>query len=303
MKNILVIGGSYFVGRVFTMLALKEGHRITLINRGRYSMKEFGPAQEFTCDRHDLDAIANLSLNKTYDAVVDFCAYEETDISGLVKHLPCTFQQYVLISTTEVCVQTPEQWDELSPRPDKEPSDPVERYVYQKMRLEKELTDCAKRNGFGYTILRPVFIYGPYNYAPRESWYIKSIVEKEPVWFPSDADAEFQMVYVKDVARAILLTLGNSKAKNQCYILSAPEIMTYGSYMELLQSVSDIPFELCPVSVQTVLEKNIPLPFPLRADDSKLFSGEKIVQELGFQYSDQKQCMRLTYNAFKNVFL
>ena len=110
------------------------------------------------------------------------------------------------------------------------------------------------------------------------------------------------MVYVKDVARAVLLAIGNPKSENQIYILSAPEIMTYDSHLELLRSVSDIPFQTQPVSVQTVLEQNIPLPFPLRAEDNKLFSGEKIVRELGFRYSDQRRCMQLTYNAFKDVF-
>ena len=39
--KILVIGGSYFYGRVFVMEAAKE-HRLTLLNRGTYSMQEFG---------------------------------------------------------------------------------------------------------------------------------------------------------------------------------------------------------------------------------------------------------------------
>ena len=39
--NLLVIGGSYFYGRVFVMEAVKE-HTVTVLNRGTYSMKEFG---------------------------------------------------------------------------------------------------------------------------------------------------------------------------------------------------------------------------------------------------------------------
>lgn len=302
MKNILVIGGSYFVGRVFTMVALKEACRLTLINRGNYSMKDFGEVREIKCERHDYDAISQLSLDKTYDAVVDFCAYERNDISGLVKSLPCAFRQYIYVSTAEVSAQTQEVRDETSALEVKEPENQVDRYTYQKMLLEQELMDCASAHGFGYTILRPVFIYGPYDYAPRESWYVRNIVEGRPVYHPTDADAKFQMVYVKDVARAILLVTGNPKSENQVYILSEPEVMTYDSHLELLRSVSDIPFQIQPVLVQTVLEQNIPLPFPLRAEDNKLFSGEKIVRELGFQYSDPKQCMQLTYNAFKDVF-
>ena len=53
MKEVLVIGGSYFVGRIFSMVALQEGWRLTLINRGTYSLSELGDVTEFSCDRYD----------------------------------------------------------------------------------------------------------------------------------------------------------------------------------------------------------------------------------------------------------
>lgn len=45
--NILVIGGSYFYGRVFVMEAVREHseYHITVLNRGTYSMEEFGVSQ------------------------------------------------------------------------------------------------------------------------------------------------------------------------------------------------------------------------------------------------------------------
>ena len=42
--KILVIGGSYFLGRVFVMQAAGV-HEITLVNRGTYSMEEWGVRQ------------------------------------------------------------------------------------------------------------------------------------------------------------------------------------------------------------------------------------------------------------------
>lgn len=46
MKNILILGGSYFVGRVFTIMAASAGHALTLINRGRFSMERYGTKEE-----------------------------------------------------------------------------------------------------------------------------------------------------------------------------------------------------------------------------------------------------------------
>ena len=42
--KLLVIGGSYFYGRVFVMEAAKA-HEITVWNRGTYSMEAFGVRQ------------------------------------------------------------------------------------------------------------------------------------------------------------------------------------------------------------------------------------------------------------------
>ena len=42
MSKILVIGGTYFTGRVFTIVAAREGHELTLVNRGRYSLARPG---------------------------------------------------------------------------------------------------------------------------------------------------------------------------------------------------------------------------------------------------------------------
>ncbi len=49
--KILVIGGSYFFGRVFVMLAAKE-HEVTVVNRGTYSVAELGAGQ-IKGDRRD----------------------------------------------------------------------------------------------------------------------------------------------------------------------------------------------------------------------------------------------------------
>ena len=56
MKNILILGGSYFVGRVFTIMAASAGHALTLINRGRFSMERYGTKEELHFDRHDVQA-------------------------------------------------------------------------------------------------------------------------------------------------------------------------------------------------------------------------------------------------------
>ena len=162
--------------------------------------------------------------------------------------------------------------------------------------------EIAERHEFAYTIVRPVFIYGPYNYALREKWYIKNLVERNPIPHPTDATGRFQMVYVKDVARAILLCLIKAEADGQSYILSAPQVLTYDLFLQSLSKAAGHQIKTVPVTIRQVLSTGIPLPFPLTAAENELFDGHKIVRELGVSYENPQEAMKKTYQAFYTDF-
>lgn len=198
-KKILIIGGTYFLGRVFSILAYREGHELTFINRGRFSMKNLGEhVHEFICDRHDTARLQTLKLDTDYDVLVDFCAYAPGDIRTLCDTLPCHFSHYIYLSTADVYERAPGKKKENAPLQTVEPSDEVGLYTYRKMLLEKELIELAQDH-FSYTILRPAFVFGPYNYAPRESWFIQNVVQNHSVPYPSDSTGHFQMIDRKSV--------------------------------------------------------------------------------------------------------
>ena len=81
--RILVIGGTYFLGKAFVQIAAND-NEIVLLNRGNRK-------PDFINDNHisyvkadrnniDNDTIERLTDFGTFDAVVDFCAYKEGDI-------------------------------------------------------------------------------------------------------------------------------------------------------------------------------------------------------------------------------
>ena len=83
--KILVIGGTYFVGRVFVLIAAKrEDAQLTLLNRGRYSLGR-QDIREIRCDRHDAAGMEAALRDTEWDAVVDFCAYEPDDIASVLR--------------------------------------------------------------------------------------------------------------------------------------------------------------------------------------------------------------------------
>ena len=299
--NVLVIGGTYFVGRVFALAASrKEDITLTLLNRGRYSLGR-DSVREIRCDRHDEKGLRAALGKTTWDAVVDFCAYEPGDIE-MILHLPgFRTEHYLLMSSSSVCDVPPsEEKTEESPVLTVGDGTRDGDYAYKKALLEAELKSACQGIGTAYTVFRPAFIYGPYNYAERESWFIQHIAENRPVPNPVQATARFQFVYVGDVAEAILLCLTDRRARNQIFHLAGPEVLDYPAFFRALEACSDRPVRYENVTAQDIVRRSIPMPYPIFRDD--LCSGKRITEKLGFQYRPFLEGMGKTWNAFLRVY-
>ena len=300
--RVLVIGGSYFLGRIFCTLASRSGEfDLTLVNRGRYPMTHLPGLREFHCDRHDPLGLSQLP-GEEYDAVVDLCAYAPGDIASLLDSLPGRAKRYILVSTADVYARSGGAKDEDSPLMAEPGSGAAAEYTWHKRLLEKELAEEGALRGLETALLRPAFIYGPYNYAPRESWYIEKIVKGQPLPVPTDAAGRFQLVYVKDAAEAIMACVRQEAAAQQAFNLAAPEILDYGSFIKTLRAVSDRPFTTAEITVGDSFREGVPLPFPLTEEESELFSGEKITRLLGLTYTPFREGMEKTFRAFRSVY-
>ena len=326
-KNVLVIGGSYFAGRVFSIYSSRRDElALDVVNRGRYTLDLPG-VYEYKCDRHDLEKLTEILPDIKFEAIVDFCGYNPGEIKAIINALPGKIGQYIFISTSSVYETTgvKKEGDPIT-EPDKtnplleifsvlrdeeggnfpewEPKgqgkDPILEYIANKVRLELELQDACAPQKIPYTIVRPNFIYGPYNYAPRESFFIKQIVKGKPVPEPIDATAKFSMVYVADVARALETFVGDEKAYNEIFNLAGVEQVTYATLFSELERCNGAPFAKQPMTISQIRAENVPLMFPLDEDD--LCSGEKMTQCFGFNYTSFSDGMDKTFEAFKSVY-
>lgn len=297
--KILVIGGSYFYGRVFVMLAAKE-HDITVINRGTYSMAPLD-VKEIKGDRKEDNLWRN--IHEDFDVIVDFCAYEKGDIAGVLRNMQGNVKQYIFISTVDVYARGVKGLkDENTPLETRHLPGEAGSYIAGKVALEREIQEECGRKAVHYTVLRPAILYGPFNYAPRESAYIQLMVQNRVLPHITDASGQFQFVYVKDAAEAILKCLLNEKAYGQAYNLCGEERLTYDLFFEALKKAADGEVTELPFTCRRASAQGISLPFPVSEAESELCSNEKSRRELRMGYLDFTEGMTRTYRAFQGVF-
>lgn len=297
--KILVIGGTYFLGRVFVLQSYKD-FELTLVNRGNYSMASLG-VKEYHFDRHDILSWEQLP-NESYDAVVDFCAYQAGDIEKVMKHFQGQIKQYILVSTVDVYKrQTGLYKDEKHSLETRHFEGEVGEYIFQKVQLEKELQTISQKYDIPYTIIRPGNIYGPFNYAPRESEFIKYIVNGLPLIKPSDADALFQLVYVKDVAIGIIKCI-QQKAYYKIYNIISNECIHYEDVYQCLINCSEKSVHMIDHTIEEIIQMGYSLPYPLNKEEEELYNGQLICQELGLTYTSLQEGMEKTYQAFLPIY-
>ena len=300
-RNVLVIGGSYFAGRIFSILASRrDDWEITIVNRGRFAL-DLPHTTEYRCDRHDTADLLTLLSDADFDAVVYFCAYEPHDIAPIIEGLGERASQYVYLST---CSLYDPSWggvkNERCPLLRDYGNGPMSDYIRGKGLLEKELVTACEAVGHPYTIIRPAFIYGPYNYAPRESFFIERIVKDLPVPMPCDSTSRFSFVYVRDLAEALIACVGDDRAFNEVFNAASPEHVDYKALLASLEKAHGAPVQRDEMTIRRIIDEQVPLPFPLV--DDELYDGSKLAETFGVSYTSLDDGMKKTYEAFKPVY-
>ena len=300
MKNILVIGGSYFAGRVFVEALLEAGGYVPYVmNRGNRPLRLEG-VHEIVCDRHDTAAISRGIEPREWHAVVDFCAYAPGDIATVLQHLPGVVRQYVYISTATVCRYSPQlPMGDHAAKIAGPSAGPEGAYAYDKWLLEGELARCCKDAAILHVILRPAFVYGKYNYAPRESYFFDLIARNEPIVLPMPPQALFSMVSVWDLAQVCIACLANDAVAGEAYAVCGEELVSYDLLIETLESITSRKFDVRRQTVRVLNAARLPLPFPL--EEHLVYSGARLTQVLRHRYLSLAEGLARTHEWYRQA--
>ena len=205
--NLLILGGTGFIGPWQVRYALARGHKVTIFNRGRQKETWPGPVEELLGDRNtgDLKSLAG----RTWDAAID----NPTTLPFWVRDAGAALKgkvgQYVFISTISVYAANDKPADEtaaLVPYTGKDAmAETVKSLMADVGNLYgplKALSEAEARKQFGETttIIRPGLIVGPGDQTDRFTYWPVRLARGGTVVAPCDGADPVQFIDARDLA-------------------------------------------------------------------------------------------------------
>ncbi len=204
--DILVLGGTGFIGPHLVTHAMARGHKITLFNRGRTNTHLFPDVEKLVGDRNnDLAALAG----RRWDAVIDNSGYTPQQVGMSVDLLKNACDQYLFTSTRSVYTDfTQDVMDEDAPVGPKD----IPESAWAGYGPNKVLAERAVQAGFGSRTLitRPPVIVGPGDRSDRFTYWVDRLDDGGDILVQGEPTDPLQFIDVRDLSEFYVHLLEHS---------------------------------------------------------------------------------------------
>ena len=202
--NILILGGTGFIGPHQVRYAMYRGHQVSIFNRGRTAPELFPGVETLIGDRDgQLDALRG----RSWDAVIDNSGYVPRHVRDSVELLRDSVGRYLFTSTGSVYSFDQDEITEegeLLPIEDPESEDVNRYYGPLKILCENAVTDVFKERG---TVLRLHVVAGPGDTTDRFTYWPVRIDHGGEIIAPGSQHTPVQYIDVRDLAEFMILAL------------------------------------------------------------------------------------------------
>lgn len=237
--NLLILGGTVFVGRHLVEAATAAGHTVTLFNRGQHNADLFPDVEKLRGDRSAEGGLDALN-GRTWDTVIDTCGYVPRVVQMSAQRLAGAVGQYVFISTISVYADfTQANQDETAPvgTLDDPTTEKVTGETYGPLKILCEQAAEAAFPGKTLTI-RPGYIVGPHDPTDRFTYWPQRVMEGGDVLAPGGPNAPMQFIDARDLAEWTVKMMEGGKVG--VYNATGPAApLTFGTMLETCRAVSE----------------------------------------------------------------
>ncbi|MEV0646690.1 NAD-dependent epimerase/dehydratase family protein [Phytomonospora sp. NPDC050363] len=250
--RILLLGGTRFIGRRVAARLLTE-HDVTLLNRGTDPLWD-RDLRRITVDRDEAADTAE-ALSGGFDVLVDISGARPGHLAGTLGFAG----RYIYLGSAAVYDR------EASGFPFRE-DDPADGdpvwgdYGRDKAACEKLLRDAY---GERLTVLRPPYVYGPFNNEPRESFVWARLLRGETVLVPGDGDRLVQFCHV-DVLAEVVAAAVAERLDPGTYNVAESTPYSFAGWVGVLARAAGVEARMSPVDDPKVPARDY---FPFRDVD------------------------------------
>jgi len=193
--DILILGGTVFVGRHLVEASLAAGHKVTLFNRGKTNPGLYPDVQELHGDR---DGKLDVLKRRHWDIVFDPSGYVPRIVRQSAELLHDTVEHYVFVSSMSVYMDFAQsrEGDPEHELEDPKTEDIMPNYGGLKVACERVVTEIFKERALH---ARPGFIVGAYDPTLRLPGMIRRF-DRDGEKVAPPPEQPVQLIHVRDVA-------------------------------------------------------------------------------------------------------
>ena len=204
--NILVLGGTQFVGRHMVQALLEGGHRVTTFTRGQTPDNLSPEVERLHGDRSagDLSSLQS----RTWDACLDVSGYLPRVVEQSARLLEGAVGRYLFISTVSVfisavSVYAGEQTEPITEDsalevlPDAASEDIPAHYGALKVACEERVRLVYGKRA---TVVRPGLVAGPFDHTGRFTYWALRAARGGLALAPGDGQDPIQVIDARDLA-------------------------------------------------------------------------------------------------------
>ena len=211
--QLLILGGTRFLGRHLVDLALARGDNVTIFTRGRLPVPWGDRVTALAGDRDPRIAPGlNALAARTWDAVIDCSGYVPRVVEASARLLASRAERYVFVSSMSVYAKTEHpQMDERTPVAQLD--DPATEQVMEHYGALKAACEAVVDRVFGAraTNVRPGLIVGPFDGTDRFGYWVARFVHPDLLGdrppravVPAPPERPLQFIDARDLAAWLL---------------------------------------------------------------------------------------------------
>jgi nucleoside-diphosphate-sugar epimerase len=241
--KVLFIGGTGVISTACTNLAIERDIDITLLNRGRHTAHSPNGVKMLAVDIEDAPAVSNALAGTSFDAVVDWIAFEPAHVERDIALFRGRTRHYIFISSASAYQKPGTDYliTESTPL-----ANPYWKYSQQKIASEERLMHAYREEGFPITIVRPSLTYGDTQIALAINSWTKSytVVDRmrrgKKVIVPGDGSSLWVITHNTDFAKGLVGLLAREQSIGHAFHITSDEVMCWDQWYRLTAEAAGV---------------------------------------------------------------